>query len=390
MATCRFLENLTFGCLIAPVTEDEFRSRYWELRPLVVHRKDPDYYGDLCTLDDFDDAVARSSSYVKTLDAAGPRGTIRNFATVRGLEAVLADMRDGGSLILEQVQRHDPKLGLFCRMLGQELGHGFEANLYMTPPYGKSSIPHWDNTDVFIMQVLGSKEWRIEKERRVFPIRPHRMGPDGREFRGEVETFTVQQGDIVYIPRGFMHIAECGPEASLHISLGIVPVVLEEFLHAAVKAAVQYNEGLRVSLPLGFMQGSGERIVNQAIAALRGTADKDFLRAVLDQFRDECVRAAPLDISGQVADFFRATPLAVEDMVGPRRGVVYQVHVGDGAVRLNVGTRSIVFPGLFREALGFALSTPAFAIRDITGGLEDDEKIVFIERLMQEGLVVRK
>jgi hypothetical protein len=40
--------------------------------------------------------------------------------------------------------------------------------------------------------------------------------------------------------------------------------------------------------------------------------------------------------------------------------------------------------------LEFALATSAYAIRDIAGDLENEEKIVFIERLMQEGLVVRK
>ena len=36
------------------------------------------------------------------------------------------------------------------------------------------------------------------------------------------------------------------------------------------------------------------------------------------------------------------------------------------------------------------VSTPAFAIRELPGDLEDEERVVFIERLMQEGLVIRK
>ena len=390
MVTSRFLESLTLGSLVAPVTEEEFRAQYWERQPLVVHRDDPDYYGDLFTLDDFDAAVSRSPSYIKMNDAASGKGTTYKTPTVKGLESVLADMRDGGSLILEKLERQEPKLGLFCRLLGQELGHTFETDLYLTPPHGKSSIPHWDNVDVFILQVLGSKHWRIENERRIFPIRPYRMGGDGHEFRGDYTAFTVNQGDLVYIPRGFIHIAECGPEASLHISVGLVPVVMEEFLHAIITAAVQRDESLRVALPLGFMHGNGESIVNRARAALRDATDETFLRAVVDQFRDELVQKCPLDISGQVANFFRPCPLTLEDIVGPRPGIVCRIYAGDESVRLNVGTRSIVFPGFFGEALDVALNTPAFAVRDVKGGLEDEEKIAFIERLIEEGLVVRK
>lgn len=389
MATCRFLENLTLASLVAPMTEQEFQTQYWEQKPLVVHRNDPDYYGDLFTVDDFDEAITSSPEYIKMNDAT-KAGTSIKYSSVQGLEAVLAGMRDGGTLILEQLQRHEPKLGLLCRLLGQELGHSFETNLYLTPPRGKSSVPHWDNVDVFTLQVWGSKRWKIENERRIFPVRPDKMGDRGHAFGGETTSFTVNQGDLIYIPRGFMHVAECGPEASLHISLGMVPVVLEEFLHAIIKAAVRADENLRVALPLGFTHRGGDRIVTRAIAALRHAAAKTFVGAVLDQFLDELVQTAPIDISGQVAGFFQPTPLTLEDVVGPRPGIVCRMHVDGDPVRLNAGTRSILFPGLFREALDFALNTPSFAIRDISGELEDEEKIVFTERLIQEGILVRK
>jgi hypothetical protein len=126
------------------------------------------------------------------------------------------------------------------------------------------------------------------------------------------------------------------------------------------------------------------------MAALREATDEAFLSGVVDQFRDEMVKTFPLDVSGQVVDFFQSTPLGPQDIVGPRRGIVYRVHTGDDSVRLNYGGRTITFAGFFEEPLNFALNTPTYAIRDIAGELEDEEKIVFIERLLQEGLVVRK
>jgi ribosomal protein L16 Arg81 hydroxylase len=387
--TCRFLENLTLASLVAPVSEEEFRARYWEQKPLIVHREDPDYYGDLFTLQDFDEAITRGPSHVKTVNAI-KKSTTSYAPTVPGLEAVLADMRDGGTLILEHLHHREPKLGLLCRLLRQELSHRFQTNLFLTPPHGKSSVAHWDDHDVFILQVLGYKHWQIEKERRTFPKKSDKLGKECREFRGDLTSFTLKQGDLIYIPRGFVHAAECGSEPSLHITLGVLPFFLEDLLDATIRAAIQRDERLRVALPLGFMHDGREAIVKAAMAALREIADPTFLSAVVDQCRDELVGRFPLDASGQVENFFQPTPLAVGDVVGPRRGIVYRMHVGEGSVRLNFGTRSIVFPGFFREALDFALNTPAFAIRKLPGELEDEERIVFIERLMQEGLVVRK
>ena len=388
--TCRFLENLTLRSLVAPVAEEEFRARYWEQKPLVVHRGDPDYYDGLFTLQDFDEAITRDPNYVKIANATTGKNTSYKSATVPGLEAVLSDMRDGGTLVLDQLHHREPKLAQLCRLLGPEFSHRFQTNLYLTPPNGKGFTPHWDNHDVFILQVVGSKHWQIEKLRRTFPGVGDKMGDEGRELRGDLYSFTLKQGDIIYIPRGFVHAAECGSEPSLHITLGVTAVFLEDLLHAIIKATVQRDERLRAALPIGFMYGGGERIVNRAMAVLREAADETFLSAVVDQYRDELVKTFPFDVSGQVVEFFQPTPLAVGDVVGPRRGMVYRIHVGDDSVRLNFGTRSIVFPGFFREALDFALNTPTFAIRDIVGELEDEERVVFVERLMQEGLVVRK
>jgi ribosomal protein L16 Arg81 hydroxylase len=388
--TCRFLENVTLGSLIAPVSETEFGEGYWEQKPLIVHRSNPGYYDDLFTLRDFDEAITRSPNYVKLANAATNKNKSYRASLTQGLEAVLADMRDGGTLVLDQLHHREPKLGMLCRLLATQLGHRFQTNLYLTPPNGKGFTPHWDNHDVFILQVFGSKHWKIEKQRRTFPDRNDKMGDSGRELRGDVSAFTLHQGDIIYIPRGFVHAAECGAEASLHITLGVTAFFLQDLLHAIVRAAVQRDERLRVALPLGFMQADRDSLAQMAMAALRQASSETFLDEIVDQYRDELVAQFPLDIAGQVEDFFQSTPLALEDIVGPRRGIIYQKHAGDDSVRLNFGGRSIVFPGFFRDALDFALNTPAFAIREIAGELEDEERIVFVERLMQEGLVVRK
>jgi hypothetical protein len=275
-------------------------------------------------------------------------------------------------------------------LLAQELGHRFQTNLYLTPPHGKGSIPHWDNHDVFILQVLGSKHWTIEKEPRAFPGKGDKMGQAGREFRGELTSFTVKQGDLIYIPRGFIHAAECETEPSLHITIGVVAFFFEDLLNATLKAAIHREKHLRRALPMRFMNCGREGLIRSVIAALREIDNEVFLGTVVDLYRDELIKSFQLDVSGQIVDIFQPTPLLGGDIVGPRRGVVYRLHAADDTIRINIGTRSIVFPGFFREALDFALSTPAFAIRELPGELDDDERIVFIERLIQEGLVIRR
>src|SRR6266581_1122292 len=122
--TCRFLENLTLASLIAPASEDEFRARYWETKPLVVHRNDPDFYDNIFSLQDFDDALTRGPAYVKVAnDEAKEQFAQHVGGTAPALDAVFADMRKGYTLVLDALHRRDPKLALLCQSLAPEFGH---------------------------------------------------------------------------------------------------------------------------------------------------------------------------------------------------------------------------------------------------------------------------
>jgi len=385
-----FLDRLSFATLISPIPLEDFLSQYWERKPLVIHRNDPTFYGDLLTLRDFDYAVANGASHVKTAEAKSKKAGTAETQSTSGLETLLADMRGGSTLVLDRLHQREPKLGRLCRLLEAEIGHRFQTNCYLTPPHGAGFTPHWDNHDVFILQVEGSKHWKVEKERRRLPGLSEYMGEDeGRFVKPDADSFTLNKGDLIYIPRGVVHAAECSSDPSLHITLGLNIKTWEDLLKAAMRALVLEDEQLNYALPPGFLRGDGEALAKNLLANLRKAAGEKNVRAVVQKFRNDLVTTFPPDVSGQVEDFFQPPQLAMDVVVGPRRGAVYRVVPGDDSVELNFAGRTITFPGFFGEPLKFALNTPSYAIGDIAGELEDEEKIVFVERLMQEGLVVR-
>jgi ribosomal protein L16 Arg81 hydroxylase len=386
-----FVENASLASIIAPVSEGDFRATYWEKEPLLIQRCDQDFYGDLFTVEDFDRAVSNAPTYVKTAEAKSNKNTRNQGNTTSGLESALGEMRQGATLVLDSLHEREPKLALLCRLLQQQLGHYFQTNIYLTPPNGQGFRPHYDSHDVFVLQVMGSKHWKLENTRRKFPPKNEDMGEEGRFMGEDHRSFVLNQGDMLYIPRGYVHAAECGPEPSMHITLGLIPFTWGELLYAAVKATIQADQRLLEALPLGFMTADGDKLVRGAAAALHKASEEGFLRATVEQYRDELVPKFPLDVSGQISAFFRASELNNEDMVGPRAGIVYRVHQAEHSVRLNFGGRNITFPGFFSEALQFALNNQSYAIRQIAGAdLHDDEKLAFVDRLMQEGLLVRK
>ena len=384
-----FYARGTIQSLVAPMSEEEFRSRYWERQPLIIHRGNPNYFGDLFTLEDFDASTKGGRGYVKTAEASKKVVAMRKGTGAESAEHVLTDMKGGHTLILDSMQEYNPKLGEFCRKLGQENAERFQTNIYLTPPNGKGFQPHWDNHDVFVLQVMGSKHWKVEKTRRTLPQKDGTIEDEGRELRGEVYEFTLQQGDAVYIPRGFVHAAECGVEASLHVTLGFYYNTWDELLLAAVRAAIMRDDNLRLSLPAGHTKGDGAGVIKRMREVFAAAADPAFLRHVLDQYRDELVRRAPLEISGQILSHFRPKEIALDDRFGVRPGLVYSIRKAGETVTLKVGTRAITFADFFEEPLRHALTKSDYQVRDLPGDLEDELKVVFMERLMQEAVVTR-
>ena len=313
--TRRFLENFTFASLIAPVTSNEFRNKFWEQKPLEVHRHQPDYYRDRHTLRDFDAAISSNPKYVKSTDAR-TKGTTYHETTEAGFEAMIADMREGGTLVLDQAQCVDSTLWRLCRLLEAETGHRFQANLYLTPPNGKGSIPHWDDHDVFVLQVLDRKKWQLETQHRALPARGEKMHRvEGREFQGDITELMFEQGDLLYVPRGWIHAAECGSEPSLHVTIGLIPHFFEDFLRAAIKTAIERDRSLRSALPSGFMQGQSDEVIDLASGAFRLMTDGEFLAQVLDRYRDELAKSRCVTCGIGVADIHSPA------MAGISRGV---------------------------------------------------------------------
>ncbi|XP_038878779.1 uncharacterized protein LOC120070934 isoform X3 [Benincasa hispida] len=104
------------------------------------------------------------------------------------------------------------------------------ANMYLTPPSSQGLARHYDDHCVFVCQLAGSKQWTVFSPPRTCLPRLY----DSHEFPScsEVESpftvgrqFLLREGDVLYIPRGFLHEARTvndGPDgSSLHLTFGI-------------------------------------------------------------------------------------------------------------------------------------------------------------------------
>ena len=155
---------------------------------------------------------------------------LQNPETVQSLYGynLFGPYLNGSSIVLNHADLSSPWIAALCRDLQHYFPHVY-ANCYLTPPNSQAVPPHADDRDVLVIQVVGSKQWEVFKTVPVpYPYTNEQVGKDGIPvpsdvLEGEMEICTtLQPGDVLYMPRGYVHQAHtCDDDMSFHITVAI-------------------------------------------------------------------------------------------------------------------------------------------------------------------------
>ncbi len=197
------------------------------------------------------------------------------------LPRLLARFDAGASLAVSQFHEIHEPLARFCRGLEKIFLHAVQANIYLTPPNAQGFRVHYDTHDVLVLQVSGQKVWRVWDEI-PFPA-PTRDTPwmNHVEPIGAPHIFTVQPGDVLYVPRGVMHDATTrdGDGPSLHITIGLLDLFWADMLRATIDQLEQKMPAMRQSFPTWRLmeEDCADRLATQLAPLLARMTQGDIL-----------------------------------------------------------------------------------------------------------------
>jgi len=189
------------------------------------------------------------------------------------LEAITNHLYYGGfSLIVNKVQRLWGSVAHMSRLIHDDILCNYvSCNLYMTPPVLEAKKDnnvrsafeaHYDWMDVIIIQITGSKLWNVATQP-LLPLSTHdlKRKPTLSEHNIYLNNvnysyneFLLNVGDVLYIPRGYIHNASTvydasnsNKEPSIHLSFGIehlCETTWEAFLHFTLVRYTKLNSFL--------------------------------------------------------------------------------------------------------------------------------------------------
>jgi hypothetical protein len=169
------------------------------------------------------------------------------------LEVASEQLGAGATLRVRDLQYADAGLMAFTREVQETFVAAAQINLYLTPPDCDGFPPRFDITDVFVVQIAGSKSWCIHSEyadQQSLPTADTPWEPQRYLPIGGGEELIMRTGDVLYIPRGGMHSAASRAETSMHLTISLAPMTYADLLTRALVRLAKEDGALRRRVPL--------------------------------------------------------------------------------------------------------------------------------------------
>lgn len=240
--------------LISTLERAGFFESAWEKERFFLQSYfQADELAEIFPLEQFDSVLMSGSLMSPHLDVV--RGSKKLAASFRvspspatDVSQLLEELKNGATIRVAHIEHYIPALNSMCRALEAKLHLPLRANLYMTPPFSQGFAPHFDLDDIFVLQAFGQKDWYLHsKYSGQQPLPNNDMPFDAAKHKSEARPDIVRlsAGDVLYLPRGFMHEARTDSCASIHITFAAIGIKLGQMVEQLVKKLSVLEPGLR-------------------------------------------------------------------------------------------------------------------------------------------------
>jgi ribosomal protein L16 Arg81 hydroxylase len=389
------------------LSERTFAENYWGQRVLFSRSADlPAGFDDLFTLAAVDELLSVRGLRTPFIRLVKDGAVVEPSRYTRsgGIGAEIADQvvddrvlelfAGGHTVVLQGLHRLWPPLVAFAGDLTAELGHPVQINAYITPSQSQGFRAHYDVHDVFVLQIAGEKRWIVHEPVHPDPLRTQpwtdrRQEVAARTVEAPLLDEVLRPGDVLYLPRGFIHSAEALGATCAHLTVGVQSHTRHTLVEALARLAAD-DPALRASLPLGLDVRDPDDLADE----LRATIEA-LVRRLGDVAADDVAR----DLEGRTRFATRAAPLAPlaqadairlldADAVVQGRAHLRATCADDGA-RLVVTAlgRSLTLDRESRAAMEAILSTVPVRVGDLPG-LDEAAAVALVRELLIAGVAV--
>lgn len=284
-------------------------------------------------------------------------------------EAFYLYMREGATLVLNRLETKLEPVHDLAMEIARFVGEKAVANGYAAFGGEGTFARHWDTHDVFAVQLIGRKHWRVFPPTFELPLAQQKSKLHKQECPSRpVFDGILEAGDILYIPRGWWHEAIPLPEEeTFHIAVGVHPMFLRDYIAWSCFNTLPTALALRQSIKAESAEMPG--IVAAAKIAGELICDEENVAAYKRElfFKERVVSRFSLETLGRRGN-------SVEKMGQFRLNSAYKTKMPSAAQPV-VNGQVISVDRSSGEHLAKLFSQPETAVESISVSAEQQSKI---------------
>jgi ribosomal protein L16 Arg81 hydroxylase len=385
--------------LLDPMPLPEFLEAHWEKEPLHLQRQAPDYYAGLFGLEEVEQYLftVRPRGNGLRLVARGKPNIAFHEQEEASLPVVYQAFRDGYTINLNGVHRHWPAVHTLVDAVRRRLRCYTHVNVYVTGPESQGFETHHDGHDVFVLQTCGRKRWSLYEVQEPLPLEGSETSPRqgaGGGWGEPVREIELSAGDLLYLPRGVPHSAVTGDCCSVHLTIGIRPLLMEAVLTALIRSVVSKDAHWRRAVAPAGARGARQAPSIQALAQrlsedLCALGPLDSLIETLEQQLVQTEEAVGMGPGGYLSAIEHLAALDLDSELECRPGHSGVLSLRGEEVVLTFTGGSIVAPAFCESSLRYILEQSRFRVGSLPETLTGEARVTLCRRLVREGLLRR-
>ena len=187
--------------LLGQLSPADFMQQYWQRQPLVIRQAIPGFQ-PLLSREQLA-ALASQDEVESRLIGDFPDGGWQMERGPFEAEELPGHDEPKWTLLVQGVDLHDARVHALMQQFRFIPDARLDDVMISYATEGGGVGPHFDSYDVFLLQAMGKRRWRIgrQQDRTLLPDLPVRILAD---FQPE-EEFVLEPGDMLYLPPGWAH-----------------------------------------------------------------------------------------------------------------------------------------------------------------------------------------
>lgn len=366
-----------FDRLIAPLTRDEFLNTHWG-KSFAHLNGAGGRFASILSWDQLNAMLEYQRlgpQQIELVHDGKPVDRTRFFEFPAGRAprlksaGLVSALSEGATLVVDNVDALVPSVRQVAEAVEHVLRTTTSVNLYAGWRALKGFDLHWDGQDTLILQVSGRKQWKVYRPTREHPLE-HDAETAPAPAAPPVWDGVLEDGDALYLPRGWWHVATPLNEPSLHLTVTMVPA---NGLDLARWVAERLKRHAEVRRNVPHLSAAEERLAYAR--RLRDLFTAEWTDDVVDRFLEEWQSRIPLRpvVRLPMAPIDQSAPIALDTRVrlAAARHLIFEEPHGDGPRYFHAcGVRFESAPDLV-PALAMLSGTDSHAVRELVDRVGD-------------------